>query len=154
MKCFRAGKVAICLGTVGGFLLAVCLLVGCSSEILEKQAAQLRQQEIQLALQRQEIDDLLARQKAQDQKSRDCNRAFREYFERAQATSDPEQAIAFYRQGLAICPDDDVAHYELGKVLADLGNYAEAEREFEAALKINPDFVDAKRRLDTVRKHL
>ena len=28
----------------------------------------------------------------------------------------------------------------------------EAEKEFEAALKINPDFVDAKKQLDTVRK--
>ena len=137
----------------GGFLLRLCLLAGCSSEVLEKQAEQLRQQEIQLARQRQEIDDLLARQKAQDQKSRDCNRAFREYFERAQTSSDPEQAIALYREGLAICPDDDVAHYELGKVLAERGQVCRSSEEFEAALKINPDFVDAKRRLDTVRKN-
>jgi tetratricopeptide (TPR) repeat protein len=49
-------------------------------------------------------------------------------------------------------PDDDVAHYELGKVMVERGSYAEAEKEFEAALKINPDFVDAKKQLDTVRK--
>lgn len=152
MKCFPVGKLATSWGTVGEVLFAVCLLAGCSSEVLEKQAEQLRQQQIQLDRQRQEIDDLLARQKAQDQRSRDCNRAFREYFEKAQTSSDPEQAIGFYREGLAICPDDDVAHYELGKVLADLGRYAEAERAFEAALKINPDFVDAHRRLDKVRK--
>ena len=153
MKCFRVGKVTILLGTLGGLLLALYLLAGCSSEVLEKQAAQLRQQEIQLARQRQEINDLLTRQKAQDQMSRDCNRAFREYFERAQASSDPEQAIALYREGLAICPDDDVAHYELGKLMVERGLVAEAEKEFEAALKINPDFVDAKRQLDTVRKN-
>jgi len=45
-----------------------------------------------------------------------------------------------------------VAHYELGKVMVERGLYAEAEKEFEAALKINPDFVDAKKQLDTVRK--
>jgi tetratricopeptide (TPR) repeat protein len=56
-----------------------------------------------------------------------------------------------YRDGLAICPDDDVAHYELGRALADAGRRAEAEKEFETALKINPDFGDARRQLDTIR---
>lgn len=129
-----------------------CLLAGCSSEALEKQAEQLRRQEIQLARQRKEIDELLKGQKLQEKKTRDCNRAFREYFEKAQASSDPEQTISLYREGLVLCPDDDVAHYELGKVMVEQGLYVEAEKEFEAALKINPDFVDAKRQLDTVRQ--
>ena len=149
---FGGAETVLSLRTVGAFLLVSCLLAGCSSEILEKQAEQLRQQEKEIARQRKEIDDLLAGQKLQDQKSRDCNRAFREYFEKAQTSSDREQAIALYREGLAICPDDDVAHYELGKVMVERGLYAEAEKEFEAALKINPDFVDAKKQLDTVRK--
>jgi len=154
MKCFPVGGAETLLssGTVGAFLFVSCLLVGCNSEVLEKQAEQLRRQEIELARQRKEINDLLAGQKVQDQKARDCNRAFREYFEKAQASSDREQAIALYREGLDICPDDDVAHYELGKVMVERGLYAEAEKEFEAALKINPDFVDAKKQLDTIRK--
>lgn len=135
-----------------GFIFVSCFLAGCNSEILEKQAEQLRQQEMQLARQRKEINDLLAGQKLQDQKARDCNRAFREYFEKAQTSSDREQTIALYREGLTICPDDDVAHYELGKVMVEQGSYAEAEKEFEAALKINPDFADAKKQLETVRK--
>jgi Flp pilus assembly protein TadD len=139
--------------TVGAFLFVSALLTGCNSEILEKQAEQLRQQEIQLAQQRKEINELLAGQKVQDQKSRDCNRAFREYFEKAQISRDREQKITLYRDGLAICPDDDVAHYELGKAFADQGNFVEAEREFEAALKINPNFADAKKQLDAVRKN-
>ena len=139
-------------GTWRACIFAACFLAGCNSEVLEKQEEQLRRQEIELARQRKEINDLLAGQKVQDQKSRDCNRAFREYFEKAQTSSDREQAIALYREGLAICPDDDVAHYELGKVMVERGSYAEAEREFEAALKINPDFADAKKQLDTVRK--
>lgn len=138
--------------TARAFTLGWCLLAGCSSETLEKQAEQLRQQEKEIARQRKEIDDLLAGQKVQDQKSRDCNRAFREYFEKAQASSDREQAIALYRDGLVLCPDDDVAHYELGKMMVDRGLYPEAEKEFEAALKINPDFIDAKKQLDTIRR--
>ena len=154
MKCFPVGgaETVLSSATTRAFIFASCLLVGCSSETLEKQAEQLRQQEIEIARQRKEINDLLAGQKVQDQKSRDCNRAFREYFEKAQTSSDREQAIALYREGLAVCPDDDVAHYELGKVMVERGLYAEAEKEFEAALKINPDFVDAKKQLDTVRK--
>jgi tetratricopeptide (TPR) repeat protein len=138
--------------SVGAFLFVSVLLTGCNSEILEKQAEQLRQQEIQLARQRKEINDLLAGQNIQDQKLRDCNRAFREYFEKAQISSDPEQMTTLYREGLAICPDDDVAHYELGKAFAEQGSYAEAEREFETALEINPNFADAKKQLDAVRK--
>jgi tetratricopeptide (TPR) repeat protein len=132
--------------------LVACLSAGCSSEVLENQAEQLRRQEIELARQRKEIDELLAGQKIQEQRARDCNLAFREYFEKAQM-SDREQAIALYRKGLAVCPDDDVAHYELGKAFAGQGSYPEAEKEFEAALKINPNFVDAKKQLDAVRKN-
>ena len=139
-------------GTWRGFIVASCFLAGCNSEILEKQADQLRQQEIQLARQRKEINDLLAGQKLQDQKARDCNRAFRDYFDKAQTSGDRQQTIALYREGLAICPDDDVAHYELGKAMVEQGSYAEAEKEFEAALKINPDFADARKQLETLRK--
>ena len=95
---------------------------------------------------------MAAGKQVQDQKQQDCNRAFRDYFDKAQSSTNREQTIDLYNQGLAICPDDDVAHYELGRALADAGRSAEAEREFEAALRINPDFADAKRQLDSVRK--
>src|SRR5262249_12268184 len=93
-------------GTWRGFIVASCFLVGCNSEILDKQAEQLRRQEIELTRQRKEINDLLAGQKLQDQKARDCNRAFRDYFDKAQTSSDRQQTIALYREGLTICPDD------------------------------------------------
>jgi tetratricopeptide (TPR) repeat protein len=156
MRCFPGSGAGNFLSSaaVGTFLFFVsCLLAGCSSEVLEKQAEQLRKQEVEIARQRKEIDALLAGQKVQEQKSRDCERAFRDYFEKAQRSSDREQTIALYRKGLAICPDDDVAHYELGRVLADQGRYLEAEKEFDAALKINPNFADAQKQLDTVRKN-
>ena len=134
------------------FFVFTFFLTSCNSEALQQQAEQIKQQEAEIARQRQEIESLVNAQKAEEQKRRDCNRAFREYFEKAQATADREQTVALYRDGLTLCPDDEVAHYELGKALAERGRYGEAEKEFEAALKINPDFGDAKRRLDDVRK--
>jgi tetratricopeptide (TPR) repeat protein len=132
--------------------LAVTLFYGCNSEILEKQAEQIKQQEGQIARQRKEIEELSAAQKAQEQKQRDCSRAFREFFDKAQSTGDRDRAVALYRDGLALCPDDEIAHYELGRALAERGRYAEAEKEFEAALKINPGFIEAQKELDVARK--
>ncbi|HEU4340008.1 MAG TPA: tetratricopeptide repeat protein [Candidatus Binatia bacterium] len=135
------------------YAIAFAFLPGCYSEILEKQAQQIKEQETEIARQRQEIDALLAAQKLGDQKRRDCNRAFREYFEKAQGAAEQQKAIALYREGLALCPDDEIARYELGKALADLRRYGEAEIELEAALKINPEFTDAKKQLEAIRKH-
>lgn len=137
-----------------GLVLAAIVggVISCNSEILEKQAQQIKEQQAELARQRKEIDELLANQQIQDQKQRDCNRAFRDYFEKAQNSADTDKAITLYREGLTICPDDEIAHYELGKTLAAGGRTAEAEKEFEAALKSNPDFLDAKARLETLRK--
>lgn len=124
----------------------------CSSEVLEKQAEQIRQQELEIARQRKDLDAMLAGQRLQDQKQQDCNRAFREYFEKAQLSTDRDQAIVLYREGLSLCADDEVAHYELGRALADRGRYVEAEKEFEAALSLKPDFSDAKKHLEAARK--
>lgn len=126
-------------------------LAGCSSERLERQAEQIRQQENEIARQRKELEALIAGQKVQDQKYKDCVRAFRDYFDKAQLATDREQAIALYRQGLEICPDDEIAHYELGMALVDAGRTAEAAQAFRAALKINPDFADAKKQLEALQ---
>lgn len=128
------------------------LFAACNSEILERQAEQIRQQEIEISRQRKELEALAAGQQIQDEKQKDCVRAFRDYFDKAQLTTDREEAISLYREGLAICPDDDVAHYELGRALVDAGRPAEAAKAFEAALKINPAFADAKRELDAIGK--
>jgi tetratricopeptide (TPR) repeat protein len=128
------------------------LFAACNSEILERQAEQIRQQEIEISRQRKELEALAAGQQIQDEKQKDCVRAFRDYFDKAQLTTDREEAISLYREGLAICPDDDVAHYELGRALLNAGRPAEAAKAFEAALKINPAFADAKRELDAIGK--
>jgi tetratricopeptide (TPR) repeat protein len=133
--------------------IAVLMTAGCNSELIERQAEQIRQQEAEIARQRKDLDAMLAGQKLVDQKQQDCNRAFREDFEKAQAMKDRDQIIALYRKGLELCSDDDVAHYELGRALAESGRNAEAEKEFAAALKINPSFGDAQRQLDAVRKN-
>ena len=137
---------------VAALTLAALPLFSCLTAELEKQAEILKEQEAEIARQRKEIEALKSSQQAQEKKLRDCNRAFREYFERAQTTADADRAVALYREGLAICHDDDVAHYELGRLLAAQGRYAEAEHEFAAALQINPEFTDARARLDALRK--
>ena len=135
-------------GCVAALLSALMFLSSCLTAELEKQTEQIKQQDEEIARQKKEIEAI----KAQEQKQRDCNRAFRDYFDKAQNTADREQAVTLYRDGLALCPDDEIAHYELGRVLAERGRYAEAEKEFEATLKINPGFVEAKRELEAVRK--
>jgi Flp pilus assembly protein TadD len=133
--------------------LPILLLVSsCRTAELEKQAQLIKEQEAEIARQRAEIAALIAGQKAEKKKQSDCNRAFRDYFEPAQASADRERAIALYRHGIVLCPDDEVAHYELGKLLATQGLNREAEIEFESALKINPAFTDAKARLDALRR--
>ncbi len=135
-----------------GLYVAAGLSIGCNTEILEKQAQQIKEQQVEIMRQRQEIEALVTAQQLEEQKRRDCSRAFRDFFERAHQAKVSETAIGLYRQGLSLCPDDDVAHYELGKILADQGRLAEAETEFEAALKLNPDFGEARNRLDAIRK--
>jgi tetratricopeptide (TPR) repeat protein len=139
----------------GLFSLAIfaVTLSACNSEMLQKQAEQIKQQELEIAQQRKDLEAMLAGQKMQDQKQQDCNRAFREYFEKAQLSTDRDQAIVLYREGLSLCDDDEVAHYELGRALAQHGRYLEAEREFEAAINLKPDFADAKRHLEAARQN-
>jgi tetratricopeptide (TPR) repeat protein len=135
------------------FSILATVFSACSSEVLEKQAEQIKQQELEIARQRKDLDAMLAGQKLQDQKQQDCNRAFREYFEKAQVSTDRDQAIVLYREGLSLCAEDEVAHYELGRALAERGRYLEAEREFEVALNLKPDFTDAKRHLEAARQN-
>ena len=140
---------------VSGLLpVAYCLLPvflgACASEQIRQQEEQIRMQQEEIARQRREIEELTAAKQREERRRRDCNRAF-QHFEQAQQAGEPGKAAALYRQGLALCPDDDVAHYELGKILHAMGRSREAQREFEAALKINPNFHDAKRQLENIQ---
>lgn len=146
-------KIRLTTGYFAALILAAMALSSCLTAELEKQAKTLKEQEAEIARQRKEIEALKSGQQAQDKRLGDCQRAFGENFERAQITADVDRAVALYREGLAICPDDEVAHYELGRLLAAQGRYPEAETEFESALKINPDFTDARARLEALPKN-
>jgi tetratricopeptide (TPR) repeat protein len=130
---------------------AALSLPACMSEVLERQAEQIRQQEAEIARQRKELEALAAGKQVQDRQQQDCNRAFREYFEKAQLSNNRDEVLSLYRKGLEICPDDDVAHFEYGRALAAAGRRGEAEQAFEAALRINPSFSEARRELDALR---
>ena len=126
-------------------------LSSCESEVIRHQEERIRLQQEEIVRQRREIQELIAAGQKEEEKRRDCNRAFRDYFEKAQAEKEFAKAVPLYREGLKICPDDDVAHYELGKVLQEFGRTEEARAEFEAAVKINPDFNDARRQLEALK---
>ena len=119
----------------------------CASEVLRRQEAEIQSQREEIARLKAEAAEL----QAAEQKRQNCNRAFRE-FERAQELKEPEAQAVLYRTGLELCAEDDVAHYELGKILRSLGRTDEARRELEAALKINPNFQDARVQLENLKK--
>ncbi|MBI2360250.1 MAG: tetratricopeptide repeat protein [Deltaproteobacteria bacterium] len=133
------------------FVLLTVSLSACASERIRQQEETIRLQQDEITRQRREMKEMIEARQREERKRRDCNRAFRDYFEKAQGDKDPHGAISLYRQGLEICPDDDVAHYEMGKILRDLGRLEEARREFAVALKLNPDFLDARRQLEALK---
>ena len=139
-----------CLLSVASCLV-ILFLSSCESELIRQQEEQLRRLQEEIAQQRQEIKELTLARQREEKKRQDCNRAFSD-FEKAQAAKEPGQAVTLYRRGLKLCPDDDVAHYELGKILQVMGQNQDAQQELEAAIKINPNFRDAKRQLETIRK--
>jgi tetratricopeptide (TPR) repeat protein len=50
------------------------------------------------------------------------------------------EQIARFRAMAEGDPDDDLAHFRLGQILMEDGQYAEAARAFERVLQINPHF--------------
>ena len=130
--------------------LASCL-TGYLEEDLKRQQEQMKEQNAEIARQRELLEAIRQGKAPPDPKQQECTRAFRDYFDKAQLSTNRDEVISLYRQGLGICPDDDVAHYELGRALVDAGRRAEAETEFDAALKINPGFAEARRQLDALR---
>ena len=133
------------------FVSTALFISACEPEAVRKNEEIIRQQAAEIRRLRQENEEIAAEKVTSRRKTDACNRAFSS-FERAQAAREPRGAVAFYRDGLKLCPDDDVARYELGKVLAGMGLRDEAREEFEAALKINPNFKGAKQELEKLRR--
>jgi len=126
-------------------------LYACETELMRQQAEQIRLQQEEMARLKRENEELQGAKEKEAEKRAACNRAFRD-FEDAQATREPRDAVALYREGLKLCPGDDVAHYELGKILYRMGRAEEARGEFEAALKINPKFHGARQELEKIQR--
>src|SRR5262249_8911808 len=92
----------------------------------------LEQQRAEIERLKQETEQIkqetaaLQQQRAKEEKERQaCNQAFPAFDAARKATND-ETAIAHYREGLSLCPSDDVAHNELGERYARTGHTAEA----------------------------
>ena len=117
---------------------------------LEQQRAQIEQLRHESEQIRQEADAIRTQRETEERERADCNRAFTS-FEAARKAPDDAAAITSYREGLALCPSDDVAHNELGELYARTGHATEARTEFEAALKLNPNFTRAQKNLDALR---
>jgi Flp pilus assembly protein TadD len=62
-----------------------------------------------------------------------------------------EQAVLHYRESLVYRPDDAELHTSLGAALARLGQVNEAQSEFEAAVRIDPNFEPAKQALAAIQ---
>jgi len=136
-------------------LIASCFLLLSSCSLFDN--SQLEQQRADLARLKEESEKLrqeteaLRQQGQKENKEREaCNRAFYA-FEAAKKASDSESALNSYKEGLSLCPNDDVAHNELGELYLRMGRKAEAASEFQAALRINPNFSRAQKNLDAVQ---
>jgi tetratricopeptide (TPR) repeat protein len=131
-----------------------CLLLpSCSlfdNTKLEQQRADLARLKAESEQLRQEAEALRQQAQTTDKEREACNQAFFA-FDAGRKAGDNEKAIAHYREGLALCPNDDVAHNELGEIYMRLGRKAEAAAEFAAALRINSNFSRAQKNLDAVR---
>ena len=69
-----------------------------------------------------------------------------QHFKRAESlakTGDHRGAVAEYRQGLRLVPEDPEAFYELGNSFIRTGDYGSGIEAYKAAIRRNPKFVKA-----------
>ncbi len=144
----RLRTFAFCLLPFAFCLFSSCILF--DNTKLEQQRADLARLRAESEKLRQEAEALRQQSQAVDKEREACNQAFTA-FDAGRKAGDSDSAVARYREGLALCPNDDVAHNELGEIYMRLGRKAEAAAEFEAALRINPNFSRAQKNLDSVQ---
>jgi len=117
---------------------------------LEQQKVEIERLKQETAQLKAEADALQHAREKEEKERIACNQAFSSFDAARKATND-EDAISRYREGLGLCPSDEVAHNELGEIYTRVGRAADARTEFEAALKINPNFARAQKNLDALR---
>jgi Tfp pilus assembly protein PilF len=56
---------------------------------------------------------------------------------------DPKQAIPIFQQALALTPDNEAIHFNLGVAFTKAGDLTSAEHEYKEALRLVPDYPEA-----------
>jgi tetratricopeptide (TPR) repeat protein len=97
-----------------------------------------------------ETKERVARATASRAATAECDRAY-EDFELARKAKNFEDSIFYYRRGLRLCPNDEIAHNELGEVYLGIRQYEDATNEFRRALEINPESSQARRNLESAK---
>ena len=131
---------------LGFVFLASAVSHGCAAQVLDRQRVIIRQQEIEIARQREELDTLIASTK--------CVQALESIYKTEKVRVDRNTALVSFKEGMKQCPRPEFAHFRLGCLLRDDGLLEDAATEFEMALGINPQFTAAKVTLDDVRLRL
>jgi Flp pilus assembly protein TadD len=65
-----------------------------------------------------------------------------------------DEALTQFRAESQLEPGNATVHYNLGTLLASAGHFEEAAAEFSQALRIQPDFPEARARLEQARTHI
>jgi Tfp pilus assembly protein PilF len=69
---------------------------------------------------------------------------------RLQQVRQYDGALAAYKQVLQRDPVSPHAHYNIAQIYNELGQYADAQREYESALRADSQFLDARLNLGVV----
>jgi tetratricopeptide (TPR) repeat protein len=64
---------------------------------------------------------------------------------------EPGPALESFKRALQIAPDDEVAHYNIGSLLATQGAFSDADPYLSWVVKRHPDFVAARKNLGNLR---
>jgi tetratricopeptide (TPR) repeat protein len=96
------------------------------------------------------IQRAIAKQRQMPEAAQDAMKAAEEALRR----QDPEAAITEYQKALAIAPGDALLSFKLGLLHKYKGRWTEARDQFEAVIKISPDYAEAHRELGIAQNKL